>query len=115
MGKSWTLLNVTVNQMFNHKKENSMKKKTANSTVNYDPEVISENTSVHFTRVTNAAGSTVYGKILKDDAEVGNVSYDSKGNYLIVSLKPYDALTREEAGAILSMAHGCVCEALSED
>lgn len=92
-----------------------MKKKTANSTVNYDPEVVSENTSVHFTRVTNAAGSTVYGKILKDDAEVGNVSYDSKGNYLIVSLKPYSSLTKEEVNTILSTANNCVCEALTEE
>lgn len=92
-----------------------MKKKTANSTVNYDPEVINESTAIHFTKVTNANGNTLYGKIIKDDAEVGNVSYDEKGGYLITSLKPYASLTGEEVDAIYAKVPGCVREALSEE
>lgn len=92
-----------------------MKKKTANSTVNYDPEVVSEQTSIHFTRVTNTAGRTLYGKIIKDDAEVGNVSYDEKGGYLITSLKPYASLTADEVDAIYMKVPGCVREALADE
>ena len=56
-----------------------MKKKSSNSTVSYDPVVLSENANINFTRVTNQSGTTVYGKITKDGAEVGNVAYDSRG------------------------------------
>lgn len=92
-----------------------MKKKTANSTVNYDPEVVSEACAIHFTRVTNAAGRTLYGKIIKDDAEVGNVSYDEKGGYLITSLKPYASLSDDEVDTIYRKVPGCVREALSDE
>lgn len=92
-----------------------MKKKTANSTVNYDPEVINESTAIHFTKVTNANGRTLYGKIVKDDAEVGNVSYEEQGNYMITSLKPYTSLTDAEVDAIYAKVPGCVREALAED
>lgn len=92
-----------------------MKKKTANSTVNYDPEVVSEVCSIHFTRVTNAAGRTLYGKIIKDDAEVGSISYDEKGGYLITSLKPYASLTSDEVDTIYGKVPVCVREALSEE
>lgn len=92
-----------------------MKKKTANSTVNYDPEKISETTAIHFTKVTNASGTTLYGKIVKNDAEVGNVSYDEKGNYMVTSIKPYSTLTNEEVKTIYGRVPDCINEALAEE
>lgn len=92
-----------------------MKKKSSNSTVSYDPVVLSDNAVINFTRVTNASGTTVYGKIVKNDAEVGNVAYDSKGGYMNTSLKPFDALTAEEVSAVYSNVPVCINEILSEE
>ena len=91
-----------------------MKKKTSNSTVSYDPVVLSENAAINFTHVTNQSGTTVYGKITKDGAEVGNVAYDSRGGYLNTSLKPFDALTQEEVAAVYANVPTCISEILAE-
>ncbi len=79
-----------------------MEKKSENATITYEPEAINENTSVTFTKVTNASGTTIYGKIEKLNAEVGSISYESKGNYLITSIKPASELTQEEQSAIFA-------------
>ena len=47
-----------------------MKRKTQNATVCYDPVAVGENAAINFTRVTNAAGTTVYGKVMKEGIEV---------------------------------------------
>ena len=63
-----------------------MKKKSENSSVSFDPVVLGENVDITFTRegdnvdltftrVTNANGTTVFGKITKNGANVGNVAY----------------------------------------
>ena len=91
-----------------------MLKKTTNSTVTYEPFAISEETSVKFQKVTNAKGVTVYGKIVKNDAECGSVSYDSSGDYLITSLKPHSMFTGEEVSSIHAQVPDCVAEILSE-
>ena len=90
-----------------------MKKKSENSSVSFDPVVVGENVDITFTRVTNANGTTVYGKITKNGANVGNVAYDSSGGYMNTSLKPFDALTKEEVAAIYSTVPECINEALS--
>ena len=92
-----------------------MKKKSSNSTVSYDPVVLSENANINFTRVTNQSGTTVYGKITKDGAEVGNVAYDSRGGYMNTSLKPFYALTKEEVAAVYANVPTCISEILSEE
>ncbi len=92
-----------------------MKKKSSNSSVSYDPVVLSENASINFTRVSNTNGTTVYGKIVKDGAEVGNVAYDSRGGYMNTSLKPFAALTQEEVSAVYATVPGCINEILSEE
>lgn len=91
-----------------------MLKKTTNSTVTYEPFAISEETSMKFQKVTNAKGVTVYGKIVKNDAECGSVSYDESGDYLITSLKPHSMFTPEEVAAIHSQVPECVAEILSD-
>lgn len=91
-----------------------MQEKTTNSTVNDNPEVISEETTVHFTKVTNANGVTIHGKVMKNDAEVGTVSYDEKGGYFITSLKPVTALTDVEVETLYQKIPGFKKEMLSE-
>lgn len=91
-----------------------MLKKTTNSTVAYEPIAISDETVMKFQKVTNAKGTTIYGKIVKNDAECGSVSYDSSGDYLITSLKPRSMFTEEEVAAIHAHAPVCVAEILAE-
>ncbi|MBQ8769660.1 MAG: hypothetical protein IJZ60_00660 [Bacteroides sp.] len=90
-----------------------MQEKTTNSTVNYNPEKISEETTVCFTKVTNAKGVTIHGKVMKNDAEVGSVSYDEKGDFFITSLKPVSALTGEEVETLYQKIPGFKKEMLS--
>lgn len=87
-----------------------MNKRTENATITFDPEVINEHTSVTFTKITNANGCTIYGKIEKDATEVGSISYETKGNYLITSFKPADRLTQEEKQTIYEAVPGWIKE-----
>lgn len=91
-----------------------MLKKTTNSTVAYEPIAISDETVMKFQKVTNAKGVTVYGKILKNDAECGSVSYDGAGDYLITSLKPCTLFTPDEVTAIHSEVPKCIGEILAD-
>ncbi len=93
----------------------SMKKKSTNATISYDPVVLSKTASINFTRVTNANGTTIYGKIVKDDTEAGNVSYDSKSDYMITNLKPFSRLTSEEVAAVYNNVPGCISEILADN
>lgn len=77
-----------------------MKKVSENATVTFEPEVINEHTKVTFSKVSNAKGVTVYGKVEKDNAEVGSITSDESGNYLITSLKPVGKLSAEEIAAV---------------
>lgn len=92
-----------------------MKKKSSNAQVNYDAVSLSDSAAVHFTKTITAAGTTVYAKIVKGGAEVGNVSYSSKGCYLNTVLKPYDSLTAEEVKALYDQVPDCISEILSEE
>lgn len=87
-----------------------MKEQTTNSTVNYEPVVVSDETSIYFTKVTTSNNVAVYGKIVKAGAEVGNVSFDKAGGYLITSLKPYSDLTQEEVVGVYQNVPGCIKE-----
>lgn len=88
--------------------------KTTNSTVTYEPFAVSEETLMKFQKVANAKGVTIYGKIVKNDAECGSISYDSSGDYLITSLKPRSMFTDEEVASIYANAPKCIAEILSE-
>ena len=81
--------------------------------MNYNPEKISEETTVCFTKVTNAKGVTIQGKVMKNEAEVGSVSYDEKGGFFITSLKPVSALTDEEVETLYQKIPGFLTEMLS--
>ncbi len=91
-----------------------MKKKAENSTVNYDPEKVTESVEITFTKVTGSGNTTINGQIRKEGAVVGSVSYDERGGFLITSLKPYASLTSEEVSAVHSSIPGYVQEMLEE-
>lgn len=91
-----------------------MKKKTENSTVNYDPVQVNEMLSINFTKVTGSKGVTIYGKVMKDGAEVGSVSYDAAGDYLITNLKPFSKVDAEEVVGIYAQIPECIQELLEE-
>ena len=91
-----------------------MKKKTEKTSVSYDPVVISETTNVQFTKSVKSTGTTIYGKILKDGAEVGQVSYEESGGYLITNIKPFSSLTKEEVAALYAEVPACVDEMLND-
>lgn len=90
-----------------------MKPKETNSTVNYEPQVVNPQTNLVFTKVINGNNITVHGKIVKNGNECGSVSYEKTGDYLIVSYKPYSALTAEEITSISTLAPKCVAEAIN--
>ena len=91
-----------------------MLKKTTNSTVAYEPIVISDETVMKFQKVTNAKGVTIYGKIVKNDVECGSVSYDGAGDYLITSLKPCSMFTSDEVTAIHTEVPKCIGEIMAD-
>lgn len=90
-----------------------MKPKATNSTVNYEPQVVNPQTSLVFTKVINGNNITIHGTMVKNETEVGTISYDKTGDYLIISFKPYSGLTAEEITAISTLAPKCVAEAIN--
>lgn len=91
-----------------------MKKKTEKTSVSYDPVVISETTNVQFTKSVKSTGTAIYGKILKDGAEVGQVAYEESGGYLITTIKPFSSLTKEEVAALYAEVPACIDEMLND-
>jgi hypothetical protein len=91
-----------------------MKKSTENATVDYEPEKITDSVEIRFFKTVSGDRCSVHGKITKDGAEAGSVTYDSRNGLYIVSLKPVSSLTSEEQGAVLAGVHGCVSEILAD-
>lgn len=89
-----------------------MEKKSQNSTTNYAPEKVTEAVEINFTRIVSGGNTTISGSIRKDGSEAGTVSFESSGNYLITSLKPYSVLTDEEVAAVYHAVPGCITEML---
>lgn len=87
--------------------------KTENTNQTFEPVVINDSTKVNFSRVVDASGTTIHGKIEKDNAEVGNISFSTSGGYLIVSLKPFAKLDREEITSICQQAPEWIFEAIN--
>lgn len=91
-----------------------MLKKTTNSTVTYEPLAVSEVTFIKFQKTTDANGTKIYGKIVKNDAECGSLSYEEATDFLITSLKPRSKFTDAEVAFIYENAPKCIAEILSE-
>lgn len=91
-----------------------MEKKAENSTTNYAPEQVSEAVEIHFTKIVSGGNTTVSGTIKKGSADVGSVSFETTGNYLITQLKPYGDLTDEEVMAVYNSVPGCIAEMLND-
>lgn len=78
-----------------------MKEKTANSSKTFEPEAVTDNVSVEFTRREDSKGVAITGRVVKNDIEVGRVSYSNKDSgYFMIDLKPVDALDKEEQKAL---------------
>ena len=90
-----------------------MKEITNNSTQTFEPEVISDTCKVEFTKVTNSAGVTINGKIIKDGVQAGNISMDGE-SFLVVSLKPRTAFSADEVTAIFTNVPGYIAELTAE-
>lgn len=91
-----------------------MEKKSQNSTTNYAPEKVTEAVEVNFTRIVSGGNTSISGSIRKDGSEVGAVSFESAGNYLITSLKPYGVLSGDEVTAVYNSVPGCIAEMLDD-
>ena len=90
-----------------------MKEVTNNSTQTFEPEIISDSCKVEFTKVTNSAGVTINGKIMKDGVQSGNISMDGD-SFLVVSLKPRTVFTSDEVAAIFTNVPGYIAELTGE-
>lgn len=91
-----------------------MEKKAENSTTNYAPEKVTEAVEIHFTKIVSGGNTTVSGTIKKESADVGSVSFETTGNYLITQLKPYNSLTGEEVQSVYTAVPGCIAEMLND-
>lgn len=80
-----------------------MKEKSANSSKTFEPEVVTENVNVEFTRREDSKGVAINGRVVKEGVEVGKISYSNKDTgYFMVDLKPVDALDKEEQMAFFA-------------
>lgn len=91
-----------------------MEKKAQNATTNYAPEKVTEKVEITFTKIVSPGKTTISGQISKNAANVGSVSYESTGDYLITSLKPCSALDADEMKAIHEAVPGCISEMLAD-
>lgn len=66
-----------------------MEKKAENSTTNYAPEKVTDGVEINFTKIVTGGNTTISGTIKKDSTDVGSVSFETTGNYLITSIKPF--------------------------
>ena len=77
-----------------------MKEKSANSSKTFEPEVVTENVNVEFTRREDSKGVAINGRVVKEGVEVGKISYSNKDTgYFMIDLKPVDALDKVELKA----------------
>ena len=80
-----------------------MKEKSANSSKTFEPEVVTENVNVEFTRREDSKGVAINGRVVKEGVEVGKISYSNKDTgYFMVDLKPVDVLDKEEQKAFFA-------------
>lgn len=91
-----------------------MEKKAQNATTSYAPEKVSEKVEIVFTKIVAPGKTTISGQVNKDGANVGSVSYENTGDYLITSLKPCSALDAGEVKAVHEAVPGCISEMLAD-
>ena len=91
-----------------------MEKKAENSTTNYAPEIVAEGIEINFTKIVSGSNTTISGTIKKESTDVGSVSYENQGNYLITQIKPYSNLTGEEVKAVYEAVPECITEMLND-
>ena len=80
----------------------------------YNPETVSENVTVAFTKVTNSDGTVVSGRVTKQGKEAATVNYYGKNDSLVVSVRPLAALDGAELSALFNAIPGFINEILSE-
>lgn len=80
----------------------------------YNPETVSENVTVAFTKVTNSDGTVVSGRVTKQGKEAATVNYYGKNDSLVVSVRPLAALDGAELSALFNAVPGFINEILSE-
>lgn len=90
-----------------------MKEKRNNAVTHFEVETICNGVNVEFTRVVTGDNMTFSGVISKEDAQVGDISYAQKDDYLIVRLKPCSQLTDDEVAAIYAAMPGYAKELIN--
>ena len=80
----------------------------------YTPVAVSESATVTFNKVTVSGNVTINGRIVRNSAEIGQVSYNTKSGALIVKLYPLTDLTTIDQSAILGSLPGYINELLTE-
>lgn len=79
----------------------------------YKPISLSDTATITFTKVINSGNLTINGRVSKNSAEVGQVSYNEKSGALIVKLTLKELTTLEQT-ALLKSLPGYINEILSE-
>lgn len=81
----------------------ALNKVSANSTEKFENN-LGSTLVMNTTKTTTKSNVTIHSRVKKGDEEVATVSYDSDGGYLLVDIKKFKALLKEEARGILAAA-----------
>ena len=81
----------------------ALKKISANATEKFENEIGTTMVMVT-TKTTKASSVTLHSRVRKGDEEVATISYEKEGGYLLVDIRKFGSLSKEEAQGILSVA-----------
>lgn len=81
----------------------ALNKVSANSTEKFENN-LGSTLVMDTTKTTTKSNVTIHSRVKKGDEEVGTISYESDGGYLIVDIKKFKTLSKAEAQSILAAA-----------
>lgn len=81
----------------------ALNKVSANSTEKFENN-LGSTLVMNTTKTTTKSNVTIHSRVKKGDEEVGTISYESDGGYLIVDIKKFKTLSKSEAQSILTAA-----------
>lgn len=75
-----------------------MEKIQTNSTEKFKDTV--GNLTVNFRKTVSGNNVTIYAEITQNENKVGTLTYDRNANYLILTLKPYSDVSKDDVKAV---------------
>lgn len=92
-----------------------MKQKTERSTIGYEPEAVTKEVNISFTKITRAANVIISGEIAKGEEKVGRVDLNKADDTITVSIKPASRLNDAENTALFKKIPECLKEIIADN